>query len=688
MRSALVWATAVAALLAACSTGTGTGDSQTAAPAAAAEAAGAQVPRSDFELPVTLWQPEIGPAQARPLAEREPCAHRDPLRQPFYGDLHVHTGFSMDAREREVLGTPDDAYRFARGEAVEVPGAPGSAPRRAQLERPLDFAAVTDHSEWLGEVSLCTRPDSPVYGSQNCRVFRGEEPPPAGSRAGRMTGILGPTSRPVELCGDDMSQCRQELASVWELTQAAAERAYDRSSACRFTSLHAWEYSYSPAVSKVHRNVILRNELSPELPISWVDTPTPKELWDKLERLCNETGTGCQAIAIPHNPNVSNGRMFRVTWRDLPPQEQVAQAEQRAALEPLVEMMQIKGESECQSGLFEVVGGPDELCGFEKLRGLDPPPPDCGTGFGSGAMAGQGCVSRLDYVRYALAEGMSEERRIGVNPYRFGFVGSTDTHNGTPGDVEEYSYVGQDGAEDATPELRMAATPNWAGAKLLERNPGGIAGVWAEENARDAIFDALTRRETFATSGPRIAPRFFGGWDYPDDLCGRTDLVERGYAAGVPMGGVLPERPGGAEAGPVFAVSALRDAGTPEHPGALLQRIQIVKVWVDDDGRFHEAVHEVAGERNDASVDPRSCRPRGPGHDQLCGVWRDAEFDPARAAVYYARVLENPSCRWHAYQCNALPEQRRPPGCSDPEVPWTIQERAWTSPIWYTPPAP
>ena len=642
-------------------------------------------------MPATNWQPEIGPAKASVLIPREPCADRDPMRQAFYGDLHVHTAFSMDVPELDGFSTPDDAYRFARGETVELPGPDRNSPHRhAQLERPLDFAAVTDHSEWLGEVSLCTRPGSPVYSSQSCRVFRGEEPPPPGGLPDRMAGILGKDGhRPEGLCGADLGQCRAAVASVWQLTQAAAERAYDRTSACRFTSFHAWEYSYSPAISKVHRNVILRNELAPELPISWIDEPTPQGLWRRLAELCNDTGTGCQALAIPHNPNISNGRMFWVTWRDLPLADQVAQARERAAIEPLVEMMQIKGESECQNGLYQVLGGPDELCNFEKLRGLDPSPPDCGTGFGSGAMKvkDNGCVSRLDYVRYALAEGLAEQKRIGVDPYRFGFIGSTDTHNGTPGDTEEYSNSGHDGAQDATPERRLDDKPGFAGAGRVERNPGGLAGVWAEQNERDSIFDALLRRETFATSGTRIAPRFFGAWDQPGDMCKRSDMVAKGYSSGVPMGGTLPARPA-RSSGPVFTVSALRDPGIAEHPGGLLQRIQIIKVWVDDEGKFHQAVHDVAGGKNSADVDHDTCRPQGPGEAQLCGQWRDPDFDRGRAAVYYARVLENPSCRWHAWECNKIPKELRPSGCSDPKVPWTIQERAWTSPIWYSPPAP
>jgi hypothetical protein len=221
------------------------------------------------------------------------------------------------------------------------------------------------------------------------------------------------------------------------------------------------------------------------------------------------------------------------------------------------------------------------------------------------------------------------------------------------------------------------------------RNPGGLVGVWAEENSREALFDALRRRETFATSGTRIQPRLFGGWELPRDLCDAADPVGSGYAQGVPMGGDLPQPPVGLrDAAPVFAVSALRDPGSSHHPGGLLERVQIVKGWVDDAGRLQHAVHHVAGaERTTASVDPATCTPRGDGHDVLCGVWRDPDFDPGRPAVYYARVLENPSCRWQAWTCLGLPEAGRPEACRDPALPREIQERAWTSPIWYTPPA-
>jgi hypothetical protein len=636
------------------------------------------------------WDPPVVPARAQPLTAREDCADRDVLRRAYFGDLHVHTAFSMDARVGDPGATPNDAYRFARGESIGLPplDAHGNATRTAKLDRPLDFAAVTDHAEWLGETSLCTRPGSPSYESKNCRIFRGEAQswiPGLEGLGARMSGVVGMGARPEGVCGEDAVVCRAEVGSVWQTTRDAAERWYDRTAACEFTTFQAWEYSASPGRSKVHRNVILRNEIAPELPVSWLDEPDVRGLWRRLKELCIDTGTGCDALSIPHNPNLSNGRMFTPTYRDLPVAEQRAEASLRAELEPLVEMMQIKGESECRNGMFGVVGEVDELCDFEKLRGLAPGPEDCREDFGSGATEGKGCVSRLDYARYVLTEGLREEARIGVNPYRLGFIGSTDNHNATPGDADEYAYAGNDGAEDATSQARLSTEPGFAGAAPVQLNPGGLVGVWAEENSRDALFDAMERRETFATSGTRILPRFFGGWEYPDDLCESSDWVAESYATGVAMGGDLLERPANAQ-GPTFVVSALRDAGTAAMPGTALQRIQIIKGWVGADGLLHQAVVDVIGEpENGADVDPLTCAPRGPGADSLCTVWRDPGFDPERRAVYYARVVENPSCRWHTRQCLALPESDRPAGCDDPRVPRVIQERAWTSAIWYSP---
>ncbi|MAG31217.1 MAG: hypothetical protein CL908_10065 [Deltaproteobacteria bacterium] len=640
------------------------------------------------------WQPEVGPATRLAGPQRSPCVDSNPLRSAFFGDLHVHTRHSMDARSRDMLGSPDDAYRFARGEAIGFGpfDALGRGQRKGRLERPLDFAAVTDHAEWIGEVNLCSKPGSKSYDSESCRAYRGEiesKPLLPGLKfAGRMTGIIGIRDRRSDVCGPGSAWCRESLLDAWQSTQKATERWNDTTSACRFTAFHGWEHSYSVNQSKVHRNVIFRNASVPEIPISSLEAPEAIDLWDRLDALCTNVGTGCEVLTIPHNPNVSNGRLFEITWARESAEEQRRQASVRARIERLVEVMQIKGESECKNGLWGVLGAEDELCTFEKLRdhGADRPD-DCEGKIGSGALRGKGCQSRVDFARYALVEGLREEERIGINPFQFGLIGSTDTHNASPGDVEEYSFMGCCANKDATVAARLSLEPAFAGAGNVMRNPGGLMGVWAEENSRDALFDAMKRRETFATSGPRISPRFFGGWDLPADLCERGDLVEAGYAKGVPMGGVLPAATQSGRA-PAFVASVARDPGAPGQPGGQLDRLQIIKAWADDDGNFHQAVHDVAGRlagatsREPASVDLRTCEPQGYGHDTLCAVWTDPDFDPSRKAVYYARVVENPSCRWSWRECLAIPEAERPESCRDANVPRTIQERAWTSPIW------
>ena len=481
------------------------------------------------------------------------------------------------------------------------------------------------------------------------------------------------------MCGDDDATCRRELASVWQSIQDSAERWYDRSADCAFTTFHAWEYSHSPQATKVHRNIILRNEIVPELPISSLETPVAMDLRRQLLTQCNDSGSGCDAIAIPHNPNLSNGQMFRREYADLPIEGQREEAALRARLEPVVEMMQIKGESECRNGMYNVLGGEDELCGFEKIRDFgNAEVEDCLTGSGSGAQAGKGCTSRTDYVRYALLEGLSEKARIGVNPYAFGFVGSTDTHTATPGAVSEWDRPYKYGYS-----VKQGLTVGDARRSVAFQSPGGLAGVWAEENTRDAIFDAFKRRETFATSGPRIAPRFFASWNMPDDICDSNSLAAEGYRSGVAMGSVL-QRASDADASPSFVVSAVADPGTAAAPGVDLQRLQIVKGWLGEGDTFHQQVIDVAGNAdNGASVDPATCKPTGKGHTSLCAVWQDPEFDPAEDAVYYARVVENPSCRWSTRLCLSLPEDERPDGCYSDRLPKTVQERAWTAPIWY-----
>jgi hypothetical protein len=614
------------------------------------------------------------PASDRPAA----CADRDPLRRSFFGDLHVHTARSFDAWVLDTRATPDDAYRFARGEPIGAPplDAGGRGSRTLRLERPLDFAAVTDHAEWFGETSLCTTPDSPDYDTRPCRSYRGELPAGRGfvgrllALTGADPGLPGPRApaaileRSPALCGDD--GCEAAAASVWEEMQEASAR---HDEPCRFTTFNAYEYSASPQSTNLHRNVVFRNAIVPALPISWIDAPAPRMLWERLAAECLDAGTGCDALAIPHGSNVSNGRLFAPDDRRLPLGEQRVRAQLRARLEPLVEIMQAKGASECRRGMWQVVGD-DAGCDFEQYRAATVP--DCGAGVGVGGLSGEGCTSRLDYVRYVLAFGLGEAERLGVNPYRLGIVASTDTHLGDPGNVDEATFPGVDGVRDATVEARLAAA-------TVAENPGGLVGVWAEENTRGAIFDALARRETFGTSGPRISPRLFGGWAYPASLCDDPALVARGYAGGVPMGSDLPEPPDDASA-PVFVVSALAD---PQ--GGRLERVQIVKGWTGPEGRIHQAVYDVAGAASPADLDPETCRRLGAGATLLCGVWRDPEFDPARRAVYYARILEAPSCRWSTRQCLARPAGPRPPRCPPAAEPEIVRERAWTSPIWYAP---
>jgi hypothetical protein len=647
----------------------------------------------------------------RPYSEtREPCRDRNRLRNPYFGDMHVHTALSMDAALWDVRATPDDAHRFARGEPIDLPGSSGT--RKAQLERPLDFVALTDHSEFLGEVSLCTRPDSPIFGSDNCKRFRGEiegaQTGPFGrfARLGAVVQGIGldalSASRLPEVCGEGGARCLDEMRSVWKQIVDSAERFYDRSAECRFSTFPAYEYTATPEMTKVHHNVFFRNANVPALPITWAEKPVVWDLWSELRVQCLEAGTGCDVLTAPHNSNLSNGQMFAIDSKELPRDEQVARASLRARLEPLVEISQIKGDSECRSGMYRVLGDTDEQCDYEQIR--PPETEDCGEGTSKGALAGKGCTSRLDFVRYALIEGLREAERIGVNPYRLGIIASTDAHNANPGDVEESSYDGWSGVEDETPEKRLAGPLTLVAGG--GPNPGGLAGVWAEENSRDALFDAMQRRETFGTSGPRIQPRFFGGWGYSQDLCGDPELLAKAYAGGVPMGSDLLERPADAQA-PTFVVSALRDPGTTTLRTNALERIQIVKGWAGAEGQMHQKVYDVAGQPSDAGPDLRTCEPPSGGADQLCAVWRDPDFDPAQRTVYYARVLEIPSCRWSTRQCNALPEgkrgegtrarsepgaseepDRRPEACTSERIPKTMQERAWTSPIWYQPSTP
>ena len=625
---------------------------------------------------------------------QQPCLNYYPEKKAFFGDLHVHTAASYDATSFGVTTTVDEAYSFARGTPLPLRLLGDSPEYEApvlDIGTPLDFAAVTDHAEALGETRLCYTTDDPAYSSLVCRLYRGDVQLPVDEKMQSLMrlasfAIFG-QDRSTRVCGADGSLCRDKAVTVWRENQRSTEDWQDHSENCEFTTFHAYEYTLADDASNLHRNVIFKSSTVPQAALSAKDAPTPEQLWEWLDDTCIEGNDDCDVLAIPHNSNWSSGRMwFPYTNQDLPLQEQKRLAALRARLEPLAEIMQVKGDSECRNGIASVIGAADELCDFEKLRPPSEIIPDCDEEFGSGGMMLKGCVSRYSFVRYALTAGLSEEQVLGANPFKLGIIAATDTHIGAPGGIQEKGYQGSHGNDRGMQNrlLGQIEVPgDIAKGSPVRYNPGGIAGVYAVENSRNALFASMQRKETFGTSGPRITPRFFAGWNIAIDLCRSDNYLADAYLQGVPMGADIQADPESAQSSPVFIASANRD---PRDGGTLLQRIQIIKGWIDSEGRTQQAIFNIAGAQDsDARVDRQTCDVSGGGFAQLCASWQDPDFDPQVAAVYYARVLENPSCRWSHYDCLSLPQEQRPASCNDPEVPWQIQERAWTSPIWYQP---
>ncbi len=609
--------------------------------------------------------------------DREACADRHPLRRAYFGDLHVHTRFSLDASTMGTRTHPRDAYRFAQGKrlGIQPMDSQGNPMRSVQLARPLDFAAVTDHAELFGETQICNHPDLPGGKSIVCMVYR-NWPRVA------FFWMNAQASRAVrhDFCGKNGEHCLEAARTPWREMQEAAEAAYDRTSACRFTTFHAYEWTGAAGLgNNAHRNVIFASEIVPELPISFIDAPVLTDFWSRLDRECRNSGTGCDVLVIPHNSNLGAGLMFRTTLPDGSPIPR-SEAQLRTEFEPLVEIMQHKGDSECLPGL----GNTDELCAFEKLT--------MGS-FGGRFVSSQAKapVAR-QFVRNIYKEGLVEEARLGIDPFRFGIIASTDTHLGTPGLAEESAdFPGHGGAGKPAGDELPAGLPDH-----LDFNPGGLAVVWAEENTRSSLFAAMQRKETYGTSGPRMQVRFFGGWDFPADLCQQADWVERADSSGQPMGSVLGPPAKSGELAPVFIASALGDPGAEGFSATPLQRIQIIKGW-SEGSSTHERVYDIAGDPpGEAQVNVDTCETSGSGHAALCSVWRDPDFDPNERAFYYARVLENPSCRWSQKLCIANRIRCNDPdgvpegfeNCCSPEHRRSVQERAWTSPIWYSPSKP
>jgi hypothetical protein len=623
-------------------------------------------------------QTELLTVQAKPYErteQRDDCDNYNPLRAPFFGDTHVHTRYSLDASTQGTRTRPIEAYQFAMGQPLGIqPWTEDGKPlREVNIGRPLDFAVVTDHAELIGEVNTCNDATADAHNSWQCLLYRGF--PRLSFFVFNMASSVFQTHLAPTEAGQQ--QWREAGLAPWNEMKEAAETVYDRSSACEFTSFVGYEWTGSGEnVANLHRNVIFRNSNVPRLPISFIDAPSAQQLLEQLDKGCIEGVEGCDVVVIPHNSNLSDGIMFR-TLRDDGSAITTGDASRRARLETLVEIMQHKGSSECYFGPDNMDDG---LCAFEQL------PYNTFRGQYQPSMAVLPKASD-GFIRGVLNNGLIQQQRIGVNPFKFGFIGSTDTHLGTPGLVDEKDYKGHGGAgAPAGKEIPLGLTDN------LEYNPGGLAVLWAEENSRDSLFAAMQRREAYGTSGPRILMRMFGGWQLPLDMCEQQNFAQIGYNNGVPMGGDLSSAD--ADASPSFAVMAAKDAGTATQHGMALQRLQIIKGWLDNDGNAQQKVFDVAGNSdNGAAVDINTCETSGDGYAQLCSVWQDPDFRQTENAWYYARAVENPSCRWSqniciAKQVNCANPETIGEGlegcCSDAHKP-VIQERAWSSPIWYTP---
>ncbi len=604
----------------------------------------------------------------------------DALKNVYWGELHVHTTESMDAVLFGTTATPEDAYRFARGEPLKSPGG-----ELMQLSRPLDFMAITDHAEGFGLRTRCGGPDLTLFERLNCWVmetpgfttalfFAGRESrmatetdpnQPAGvyrnrPRSGRLLGD-------VPICNGGEGgpeRCQRDSDSDWARYIELADRHNEPGV---FTAFSAYEFSpVLESAGKHHRNVIFNGDDLPDHAISAQDVDNAIELWRGLEETC--TGN-CDFLTIPHNMNKGWGLFYsRHTWDGGTYGEDDWRLRKRR--EPLAEMYQVKGASECALG----VGATDEECTFEQV--LKP----CAPG------QENGCALESSFARQGLKIGMQLDRELGFNPMAFGFIAATDAHNANPGDAEEWDFVGKVGAASSPALRRLRTRPESKPHNqiLMDHGSGGLAAVWAEENTRDAIFAGMQRREAYATSGPRITLRFFAGWGFDGAIVDDRNAVAVATEGGVPMGSTL--RPAETEtASPTFFVWAAADSMS-----APLQRVQVIKGWIDADGETHESVRDVACADglevdpntlrcpdNGASVDITSCQPLGEsGAGQLLAAWQDKDFDASQDAFYYVRAIQNPTCRWSTY--DAIRLGREP----DPRVPATIRERAWSSPIW------
>ncbi len=615
--------------------------------------------------------PEPSPETAKPeTSNLAPIAERpapNPLKNAYFGDTHVHTKNSFDAF---ILGTrtnPDDAYRFAKGGAIDN----GVGIKIRLSGPPLDFYAVTDHGAYLGVVAAMGDKTSPLSKTKTAKSIFG---PLAGSREKRRQSFLrvGTTVATGEAIEDIYD--RNFIDNAWAENIAAAEK---HNQPGVFTTFSAYEFTAMEILGTVennkgginlHRNVIFESAAPARL-FSTLDSPNPEDLWDWMN---SERAAGRKVLAIPHYSNGSNGAMFDTEMTDGSPLT-ADYAANRLLNEPLVEITQLKGTSETHP----ILSPEDEWSDFELYDIL------IGTPYKSKVTEGS-------FVRPSLARGLGLEASLGVNPYEFGVIGASDTHISGPS-LSEEDHFGKF-ASDLDLDVRGSVPPG--GAKTWPENSepefallsapqygaSGLAGVWAEENTRASIFAAMRAKETFATSGPRIRVRFFAGYDYGETIMARPDMTAQAYAGGVPMG----QRLSAGEASPSFLAWAVQDPnGTP------LQRLQIIKVW-SEGGEAKEALYDAAcagGAKidptvwrcpdNGAKVDLASCETSAnTGAAELKALWQDPNYAQGQNAAYYIRVLENPKCRWSTWDAarNGTPPT--------PDMHATRQDRAWSSAIW------
>ena len=582
----------------------------------------------------------------------EDAIKENPLKEAYFGELHIHTALSLDALFGQISDgpvLPNDSYRFAKGETVHISG------KEHKISRPLDFAAVTDHAEYIGESYSAIIPGAPGYDSKDLQDLRNADTfEKQMAWYGKFSINQRNPSGPVH---PDYFAGPETVQSAWKMHQKAAADHYEPG---KFTTLMAYEWSSVVKGGNLHRNIIFRDMNVPLQPYSAIESTDETKLWDWM---AEQEKNGSTLFAIPHNSNAGKGLMFTTKYPDGRPIDK-EYVDIRNKYERTIEIMQVKGNSEVISQFWMN----DEMSGFENASSLK-------------NYSGR-TPMKQNYVRWGLIEGLKYEKEFGINPFKLGITGGTDNHNGAMSDVAENNFIGAHGPADNTPEKRQTdEVPAWLLAK--EENPGSITGVWATKNTRGAIYDGLYNREAFATSGPRIKVRFFAGEDINQNPKNMEKMVKDGYKNGVPMGGTISKN----TKTPTFSVYAQKD---PE--GANLDRIQIIKGWVDASGNHQERIIEVvwSGKRKlntkgklpavGNTVNTKEATYTNKiGAATLLGSWTDPNFDASINALYYVRVIEIPTPRWSTYDAaKANLELLK-------DVPVTIQERAWTSPVWYTP---